>query len=93
MSATAVPRAPQRDLHEAPGQDPAVEDDRENCAMLKEALLQWAIPCATSSPARRPSASRPRAFDIVLTDIRMAGPDGLGVLKAFASASRRRRSS
>ncbi len=64
-----------------------VEDDRENCLMLKEALEKWGYRVTeTYSGEEAIRRGRQEAFDIVLSDIRMAGVDGLQVLKALRQA-------
>src|SRR5260221_8034513 len=83
-NATAVPPGLRRG---SPMKPPTrillVEDDRENCAMLKEALLQWGYSVRDVLTGAEAIKLAGEPFDIVLSDIRMAGPDGLGVLKAF----------
>ena len=61
-----------------------VEDDRENRLMLQEALGKWGyqVTAATSGEEALQKAGA-EAFDLVLSDIRMEGVDGLQVLKAF----------
>jgi CheY-like chemotaxis protein len=50
-----------------------VEDDRENCLMLKEVLGKWGyLVTEAYSGEEAINRSRKEAFDIVLTDIRMA---------------------
>src|SRR5262245_2547640 len=84
-NATAVPPGLRRGRPmKPPTRILLVEDDRENCAMLREALVSWGYAVRdvlSGAEAIRLAAAEP--FDIVLSDIRMAGPDGLGVLKAF----------
>ncbi len=61
-----------------------VEDDKDNCLVLKEILTKWGYAVKevySGEDAIR--AGKSEAFDIVLTDIRMAQVDGLQVLKAF----------
>ncbi len=63
-----------------------VEDDRENCLMLREVLGKWGYEVRevfTGHDAVR--LADVEDFDIVLADIRMPGVDGLGVLKVFRS--------
>ena len=61
-----------------------VEDDRENCLMLKEVLGKWGYQVTEAYSGEEALArSRKEAFDIVLTDIRMAQTSGLDVLKEF----------
>jgi len=55
-----------------------VEDDRENCLMLKEVLGKWGYQVTEAySGEEALDRSRKEAFDIVLTDIRMAKTSGL----------------
>jgi DNA-binding NtrC family response regulator len=61
-----------------------VEDDRENCLMLKEVLGKWGYQVTEAySGEEALDRSRKEAFDIVLTDIRMAKTSGLDVLREF----------
>jgi len=61
-----------------------VEDDRENCLMLKEVLGKWGYQVTEAySGEEALDRSRKEAFDIVLTDIRMAQTSGLDVLREF----------
>ena len=61
-----------------------VEDDRENCLMLKEVLGKWGYQVTEAySGEEALDRSRKEAFDIVLTDIRMAKSSGLDVLREF----------
>jgi len=61
-----------------------VEDDRENCLMLKEVLGKWGYQVTEAySGEEAINRSRKEAFDIVLTDIRMAQTSGLDVLREF----------
>ena len=61
-----------------------VEDDRENCLMLKEVLGKWGYQVTEAYSGEEALArSRKEAFDIVLTDIRMAQTSGLDVLREF----------
>jgi two-component system, NtrC family, response regulator AtoC len=61
-----------------------VEDDRENCLMLKEVLGKWGYQVTEAySGEEALDRSRKEAFDIVLTDIRMAQTSGLEVLREF----------
>jgi DNA-binding NtrC family response regulator len=61
-----------------------VEDDRENCLMLKEVLGKWGYQVTEAySGEEAINRSRKEAFDIVLTDIRMAQTSGLDVLRQF----------
>jgi len=61
-----------------------VEDDRENCLMLKEVLGKWGYQVTEAySGEEAIDRSRKEAFDIVLTDIRMAKTSGLDVLREF----------
>jgi two-component system, NtrC family, response regulator AtoC len=61
-----------------------VEDDRENCLMLKEVLGKWGYQVTEAySGEEALDRGRKEAFDIVLTDIRMAQTSGLDVLKEF----------
>ena len=61
-----------------------VEDDRENCLMLKEALSKWGYQVTeTFSGEEAIRLGQRESFDIVLSDIRMANVDGLQVLKAM----------
>jgi DNA-binding NtrC family response regulator len=61
-----------------------VEDDRENCLMLKEVLGKWGyLVTEAYSGEEALDRSRKEAFDIVLTDIRMAKTSGLDVLREF----------
>ncbi|HVR86418.1 MAG TPA: sigma-54 dependent transcriptional regulator [Planctomycetota bacterium] len=61
-----------------------VEDDRENCLMLKEVLGKWGYQVIEAySGEEALDRSRKEAFDIVLTDIRMAQTSGLDVLREF----------
>jgi DNA-binding NtrC family response regulator len=58
-----------------------VEDDRENCLMLKEVLTNWGYSVTTAfsgEEALRFARSEP--FDLVLADIKMPGIGGLQVL-------------
>ncbi|MEK7865383.1 MAG: sigma-54 dependent transcriptional regulator [Planctomycetota bacterium] len=61
-----------------------VEDDRENCLMLKEVLTKWnhsvTDVCSGEDAVAR---AEKEPFDVVLTDIRMGRVDGLAVLRAF----------
>jgi two-component system response regulator HydG len=60
-----------------------VEDDRENCLMLKEVLGKWGyVVTEAYSGEEALDRSRKEAFDIVLTDIRMAKTSGLDVLRS-----------
>jgi DNA-binding NtrC family response regulator len=61
-----------------------VEDDRENCLVLKEVLERWQyeVTEAFSGDDAIRLGGR-ESFDIVLSDIRMEPVDGLQVLKAF----------
>ena len=64
-----------------------VEDDRENCLMLKEVLGKWGYHVTEAySGEEAIDRSRKEAFDIVLTDIRMAQTSGLDVLRQFRKA-------
>jgi DNA-binding NtrC family response regulator len=64
-----------------------VEDDRENCLMLKEVLGKWGYQVTEAySGEEALDRSRKEAFDIVLTDIRMAQMSGLDVLREFRRA-------
>ncbi|HUR38699.1 MAG TPA: sigma-54 dependent transcriptional regulator [Planctomycetota bacterium] len=64
-----------------------VEDDRENCLMLKEVLGKWGYKVTEAySGEEAIDRSRKEAFDIVLTDIRMAQTSGLDVLRQFRKA-------
>jgi DNA-binding NtrC family response regulator len=64
-----------------------VEDDRENCLMLKEVLGKWGYQVTEAySGEEAIDRSRKEAFDIVLTDIRMAQTSGLDVLRQFRKA-------
>jgi two-component system, NtrC family, response regulator AtoC len=64
-----------------------VEDDRENCLMLKEVLGKWGYQVTEAySGEEALDRGRKEAFDIVLTDIRMAQTSGLDVLKEFRRA-------
>src|SRR6478609_1290259 len=64
-----------------------VEDDRENCLMLKEVLGKWGYQVTEAySGEEAIDRSRKEAFDIVLTDIRMAKTSGLDVLRQFRKA-------
>jgi len=64
-----------------------VEDDRENCLMLKEVLGKWGYQVTEAYSGEEALArSRKEAFDIVLTDIRMAHTSGLDVLREFRRA-------
>ncbi len=61
-----------------------VEDDKDNCLVLKEVLTKWGYAVKeVYSGEEAIRAGRSESFDIVLTDIRMAQVDGLQVLKAF----------
>src|SRR5579864_1112364 len=61
-----------------------VEDDRENCLMLKEVLGKWGYQVIEAySGEEALDRSRKEAFDIVLTDIRTAQTSGLDVLREF----------
>jgi two-component system, NtrC family, response regulator AtoC len=61
-----------------------VEDDRENGLMLKEALGRWGHAVTDVYSGREAIAlAGTQSFDIVLSDIRMPGIDGLAVLRAF----------
>src|ERR1043166_7431217 len=61
-----------------------VEDDRENCLMLKEVLGKWGYQVTEAySGEEALDRSRKEAFDIVLTDIRMAQTSGLEALREF----------
>jgi DNA-binding NtrC family response regulator len=67
-----------------------VEDDRENCLMLKEVLGRWGYQVTeVFSGEAAVERSRSERFDIVLTDIRMGRTGGLDVLRAFRQASPR----
>jgi len=67
-----------------------VEDDRENCLMLKEALTRWGHRVTeTFSGEDALEWGRRETFDIILTDIRMAQVNGLQVLKAFRQSQPR----
>jgi two-component system response regulator AtoC len=64
-----------------------VEDDRANCLMLKEVLGKWGYQVTEAySGEEAIDRSRKEAFDIVLTDIRMAQTSGLDVLRQFRKA-------
>ncbi|HZE96621.1 MAG TPA: sigma-54 dependent transcriptional regulator [Planctomycetota bacterium] len=64
-----------------------VEDDRENCLLLKEVLGKWGYQVTEAySGEEALDRSRKEAFDIVLTDIRMAKTSGLDVLREFRKA-------
>src|SRR5262245_12481210 len=83
-NATAVPPGLRRGSSmKPPTRILLVEDDRENAAMLKEALVQWGYSVRDVTSGRDAIKLAGEPVDIVLTDIRMEGPDGLGVLKAF----------
>ncbi len=67
-----------------------VEDDRENCLMLKEVLGRWGYQVTeVFSGEEAIERCRREPFDIVLTDIRMGRVGGLDVLRAFRKASPR----
>ena len=67
-----------------------VEDDRENCLMLKEVLGRWGYQVTeVFSGEEAVERARRESFDIVLTDIRMGRVGGLDVLRAFRQASPR----
>jgi two-component system response regulator AtoC len=61
-----------------------VEDDRENGLVLEEVLAKWGYQ-VTGIYSGREAVERARteSFDVVLTDIRMPGVDGIQVLKAI----------
>ncbi len=61
-----------------------VEDDRENCLLLKEILTKWGHAVSEAfSGAEALRLAEKDEYDIVLTDIRMIEVDGLAVLKWF----------
>jgi two-component system response regulator AtoC len=67
-----------------------VEDDRENCLMLKEVLGRWGYQVTeVFSGEEALERSRREPFDIVLADIRMGRIGGLDVLRAFRESSPR----
>jgi DNA-binding NtrC family response regulator len=67
-----------------------VEDDRENCLMLKEVLGRWGYQVTeVFSGEEAVERTRQERFDIVLTDIRMGRTGGLDVLRAVRQASPR----
>jgi DNA-binding NtrC family response regulator len=67
-----------------------VEDDRENCLMLKEVLTKWGYDVTEVYSGEEAIArGRQQGFDVVLTDIRMKQVSGLQVLKTFREAQPR----
>jgi DNA-binding NtrC family response regulator len=61
-----------------------VEDDRDNARALERLMASWGYDAVTASSGHEAvERGRREAYDVVLTDIRMEGLDGLGVLKAF----------
>jgi DNA-binding NtrC family response regulator len=61
-----------------------VEDDRDNGLALRSLIASWGYDVALA-PGGDAAIARggDEPFDVVLTDIRMEGTDGLAVLKAF----------
>ena len=61
-----------------------VEDDRENCRMLEEALRNWGYTVTSVLSGHDAlAACQAQEFDLVLTDIRLGDVGGLEILRAF----------